>query len=113
MERWFGRRWREAPQMPAARAMLLSTPAEGWAGCAAAIAGTDFYETTATLRLPTLAIAGANDGSTPPDLVRETADLIPGARFALIRGAGHLPCLERPDDYAAALAGFLKEIGHD
>ena len=112
MERWFGRRWREVPQMPAARAMLLSCPVEGWTGCAAAIAGTDFYETTATLRLPTLAIAGANDGSTPPDLVRETADLIPGARFALIRGAGHLPFLERPEDYVAALKGFLAEIGH-
>ncbi len=82
-------------------------------GCAAAIAGTDFYETTATLRLPTLAIAGANDGSTPPDLVRETADLIPGARFHLMRGAGHLPMAEQPADYAATLATFLREIGHD
>ena len=81
-------------------------------GCSAAIAGTDFFTTTASLRLPTLAIAGDQDGSTPPDLVRETADLIPGSRFHLIRGAGHLPCVEKPDDYAAALTGFLQDIGH-
>ncbi len=112
MERWFGRGWRDNPAMPAVRAMLLAGSAEGWAGCAAAIAGTDFYETTATLRLPTLVLAGANDGSTPPDLVRETAGLIPGAEFQLIRGAGHLPMADRPQDYAGLVADFLTRIGH-
>lgn len=112
MERWFGRNWRTAPAMPRIRALFEATPPEGWMGCAAAISGTDFYETTATLRLPTLAIAGANDGSTPPDLVRETAGLIPGHRFRLIRGAGHLPPVEKPADYAAVLQEFLTEIGH-
>lgn len=112
MERWLGRNWRGSPAMPGLRARLLATHPEGWAGCAAAIAGTDFYETTATLRLPALAIAGAHDGSTPPDLVRETAELIPGHRFRLIRGAGHIPMAERPDDYAEAIREFLSGIGH-
>lgn len=112
MERWLGRRWRENPALPDLSARLLRCNPEGWAGCAAAIAGTDFYETTAALRLPTLAIAGANDGSTPPDLVRETAELVPGHRFHLMQGAGHLPCVEQPETYAAALAAFLTEIGH-
>lgn len=112
MERWLGRGWRDNPALPALRQGFLSTDPQGWTGCAAAIAGTDFYETTATLRLPTLAIAGANDGSTPPDLVRETADLIPGARFRLIRGAGHLPMAEKPGEYAEILGGFLQDIGH-
>ena len=112
MERWLGRNWRDNPALPALRQGFVRTDPLGWMGCAAAIAGTDFYETTATLRLPTLAIAGANDGSTPPDLVRETADLIPGARFRLIRGAGHLPMAEKPGEYAEILAGFLREIGH-
>ena len=52
------------------------------------------------------------DGSTPPDLVRETVDLIPGSRFELIRGAGHLPCVEKPEAYATLLTGYLKDIGH-
>jgi 3-oxoadipate enol-lactonase len=64
------------------------------------------------LRLPTQVIAGDADGSTPPDLVKEMAELIPGARYDLIRGAGHLPCVEKPDDYAAILSRFLGEIGH-
>ena len=98
--------------MPAARARFLSTPLDGWCGCASAIAGTDFYETTATLRLPTLVLAGSNDGSTPPDLVRETAELIPGHRFQLLRRAGHLPMAEKPAEVAAVLTAFLDAIGH-
>ena len=112
MERWLGRNWRTNPAEPALREMFLDTDPEGWCGCAAAIAGTDFYETTATLTLPTLAIAGANDGSTPPDLVRETADLIRGHRFQLIRGAGHIPMAEKPAEYAAVVTAFLESIGH-
>lgn len=112
MARWFGRDWQANPAMPARRARFLSTAPEGWCGCAAAIAGTDFYETTASLRLPTLALAGANDGSTPPDLVRETAELIPGHRFQLIRRAGHLPMVERPAEVASVVKAFLDAIGH-
>ena len=67
---------------------------------------------TATLTLPTLAIAGANDGSTPPDLLRETAALIRGHRFALMRGTGHIPPVEKPAEYAALLSQFLMDIAH-
>lgn len=112
MERMFGRNWRDTPGMPRIRDMLTATDPDGWCGCAAAIAGTDFYTPTAGLTLPTLVIAGANDGTTPPDLVRETADLIRGSRFALIRGAGHLPLVEEPDQYAGLITNFLTSIGH-
>ena len=112
MERWFSKTFRATAELTAWRNMLIRQPADGYIGCAAAISGTDFYATTATLTLPTLAIAGTEDGSTPPDLVRETADLVRGARFHLIRGAGHLPCVEKPAEYAETLTAFLKEIGH-
>ena len=112
MERWLGRKWPENPALPRLSRTFLATRADGWCACVAAIAGTDFYETTATLTLPTLAIAAANDGSTPPDLVRETAALIRGHRFALIRGAGHIPMVEKPAEYAALVTQFLTEISH-
>jgi 3-oxoadipate enol-lactonase len=112
MERWFSQAFRESDAVIPWRRMVETCPEDGYAGCSAAIAGTDFYTTTAALRLPALVIAGDRDGATPPDLVRELADLIPGARFELMRGVGHLPCVERPDDYAALLVQFLGEIGH-
>ncbi len=112
MERWFPKAFRDSPEGRLWHTMFSRTPAAGYAGCAAAIAGTDFYTTTAALSLPTLAIAGSEDGSTPPDLVRETAELVKGARFELIRGAGHVPMVDKPEDFAAVLTGFLKKIGH-
>lgn len=112
MERWFSAEFRASDQLPIWRKLLTDTPAAGYAGCSAAIMGTDFYTPTRGLRLPALGIAGSEDGSTPPDLVRETIDLIPGSRFHLIRGSGHLPCVENPTEYAEVLNGFIQEIGH-
>lgn len=112
LERWFTRPFRQTPEFSAWRNMLVRQPAEGYAGCCSAISGTDFYTPTTALTLPTLAIAGSEDGSTPPNLVRETADLVKGSRFELIRGAGHLPCVEKPEAYAQILTQFLKDTGH-
>ncbi len=112
MGRIFGRNWQDAPAMPQVRATLEAMDPKGWIGCAHAIAGTDFYTTTAALGLPTLVIAGTNDGTTPPDLVRETAELIRGHRWELMRGAGHLPMVERPVEFNALLGDFLRSIGH-
>lgn len=111
MQRWFGRDFLAGPDLPLWRDRFAATPPKGYAGCSAAIKGTDFYTPTSGLRLPTLAIAGSEDGATPPDLVRETADLIPGARFKIIARAGHLPCVENPAEYAALLTAFLTRIG--
>ena len=112
MERWFSKPFRATTEMTGWRNMLTRTPAQGYIGCSAAISGSDFYTPTAGLTLPSLFIAGSEDGATPPDLVRETADLVKGSRFELIRGAGHLPCVEKPETYAETLITFLKGIGH-
>lgn len=114
MQRWFSRAFHEtrADELEGWRNMLTRTPREGYLGCCEAIAHTDLFDSTAGLRLPTLGIAGSEDGSTPPDMVRETTALIPGSDFALIRGAGHLPCVEKPDEYAALLGRFIEATGH-
>lgn len=112
MTRWFSKGFLNTPEMAPWRDMLTATPAKGYTGVCAAISGTDFFTTTSGLRLPTLGIAGAEDGATPPDLVRETVDLIPGSEFALMHRAGHLPCVEQPQAYAKLLCDFLEKTGH-
>lgn len=112
MERWFTRAFRDSPEAQAIRAKLAAQDRVGYAASCAAISGTDFYTPTSGLRLPCLGIAASEDGSTPPDLVRETVDLIPGARFELMRRAGHMAPVEQPEAYAALLTAFLREIGH-
>lgn len=111
LEKWFTERFRDqqAEELAGWRHMLTRTPVDGYAGCCAALAGTDFRQSTAALRLPTLAVAGSDDGSTPPDLVRGTAASIEGARFEVISGAGHIPCVEAPERLAELITGFLKE----
>lgn len=107
-----GPRWRVLPETQRARAMLAHTPRDGWTGFASAIATADFYQTTATLRLPTLVLAGADDRKTPPDLQRELADLVAGSTFQLIRGGGHLSMLTQTEAFSEPLVSFLTRIGH-
>lgn len=107
-----GPKWRESPQLDAVRAMLEGTHPDGWTGFAAAIATADFYQTTATLRLSTLVLAGGDDRKSPPDLQRELADLVAGSTYQLIRGGSHLAMLTHREAFAGALQAFLSAIGH-
>jgi 3-oxoadipate enol-lactonase len=112
LDRWFAPEMRnDAARLAPWRHMLTRTPIEGYIGCCAAIAGADFTETTRALTLPVMAMAGSEDGSTTPDLVRTTAELC-NAAFHVIEGAGHLPCIEAPEQVGALISDFLKETGH-
>lgn len=112
LDRWFPKSFHQTEEFAFWRDMLNGTDSQGYMGCAAAIAGTDFYTPTSGLRLPAIAIAGSDDKSTPPDLVRETIDLIPGSAFHLIRRAGHLPCVDQPEAYLKILTDFIDSTGH-
>lgn len=108
LERWFTPGFRATdPEFALWRNMLTRTTVAGYTGCCAAIAGADLTESTRALSLPVMAMAGDQDGSTPPDLVRATADLC-GAPFHLIADAGHIPCVEQPQATARLLADFLE-----
>lgn len=105
-------RWNARDDTDMLRGWLDTAHTEGVAATCEAIAGTDFYTPTSGLRLPTLGLCGDRDKATPPDLVRETTDLVPGSQFHLIRGAGHIAPVTHPDDVATRLLEFLVSIGH-
>jgi 3-oxoadipate enol-lactonase len=107
-----GPRWRDSPFAGQVRAMLTKTGKAGWEGFATATATADFYQTTATLTLPTLIVAGADDRKTPPDLQRELAKLIAGSDMTLLRGGSHLSMLTQPEEFSSTLNEFLRRIGH-
>lgn len=113
LERWFTPAYRspDNADFTGYRAMLTRTTVDGYAGTCAALRDADFTEATRALTVPTLCIAGDQDGSTPPDLVRSTAALIDGARFEIVAGAGHLPCIEKPAATARLIDHFLDDIG--
>ena len=92
--------------------LLERTPAHGYAATCASLRDADLTAQIHAITLPTLVVVGEVDGSTPPDLVRAMADLLPDARFKVIPGAGHIPSIEAPDALIALMRSYLAEIGH-
>ncbi len=113
LERWFTPSYRspENADFFGYHAMLTRTTVDGYAGTCAALRDSDLTESTRALKLPVLCIVGDQDGSTPRDLVRSLADLIEGARFEVIEGAGHIPCVEKPADTVRLISDFLNDAG--
>jgi len=60
-----------------------------------------------TIKVPTLVLVGDKDQITPPEVAKEMADGIAGAKLVIVEGAGHLALLEQPDRMNAALQDFL------
>ncbi|WP_433894019.1 alpha/beta fold hydrolase [Streptomyces sp. CA-111067] len=91
--------------------MMLAAPPEG---AAAALRGRaerpDYTGTLPGIAVPTLVVVGRDDTFTPVSDARFLFERIPGARLAVIEGAGHLPNLERPADFNRALAGLLADV---
>ena len=63
------------------------------------------------IQAPTLALAGDRDPIVPPDESRKIASLVPSTELAMIPDAGHVPFLERPKEYRAALSSWLEKTG--
>jgi 3-oxoadipate enol-lactonase len=112
LARWFAPSFREThpADYGGYRNLLLRTPAEGYVGVAAALRDADGAVLTSaarSVRVPTLVLCGTEDAATPPHAVRELAESIPGARYELVPGAGHLPPVEQPEAVARAIRSFL------
>ena len=71
----------------------------------------DLTGSVGAITCPTLGIAGAADGSTPPAFVAATVERIAGARFAVIADTGHIPCVEQPRALAERILEFLGSSG--
>lgn len=107
MERWFAAPFRARAELALWRAMLMRSPTDGYVATCRALASADQTGATARLHLPALVIAGAEDGASPPEVVEALARLLPGAAFHCLPGAGHLPCVETPEAWAALVSPFL------
>jgi aminoacrylate hydrolase len=68
----------------------------------------DVYGRLGSIRQPALVICGDHDFCTPPHMSKEIADAIPGAEFVLLRDGGHLIHDELPEEFFAAVSGFIR-----
>jgi 3-oxoadipate enol-lactonase len=90
------------------RAMIATTPAEGYAACCEAISTLDLRAGLPGVAAPTLVIGGVQDPSIPPDHGRAIAAAIPGARFELLDPAAHLANVERAPEVTHLIEDHLE-----
>lgn len=90
-------------------AMVAATPAEGYAACCEAISAMDQRSDLSSIIAPTLAIAGADDPATPPDLLRDIVDAVPNGRLLVVPDSAHLANAEQADTITPALIEHLEQ----
>lgn len=112
ISRWFtpGFRSKANPAVAGSRNMLVRQSAAGYVATCIAIRDADFTTAAAKIDVPTLCIVGDTDAATPPDLVAELARSIRKARYEVIKGAGHIPCIEQPEALSALIREFIQAL---
>jgi 3-oxoadipate enol-lactonase len=92
--------------------MMRTTPPEG---AAAALRGRaerpDYCELLTQVAVPALVVVGVDDEYTPVSDAEFMHKQLPDSTLAIIDGAAHMPNLERPAEFNAALRQFLARIG--
>jgi len=83
---------------------------EGYAQAARMMAAVDVPSEAALVQCPVRVIAGEKDTRTPPDLnAKRIAAAAPQAVLTMLPNCGHLPHLEYPEIWNAAVLELLKE----
>ena len=73
---------------------------------ATALAHADTRDLLPTIRVPTLLVWGDADARSPLAVAHQMHDAIPGARLAVLSGAGHVSNLEEPAQFNAQVRNF-------
>ncbi|MGW6963996.1 alpha/beta fold hydrolase [Streptomyces zaomyceticus] len=92
------------------RMMCATDPA----GAAAALRGRaerpDYRQTLTTVPFPALVVVGRDDTYTPVADAEDMHALLPHSTLAVVERAAHLPNLERPEEFDAVLASYLRSL---
>ena len=111
LERWFGRPFLDAHPDLARRFhdTAAQTTVDGFVACARAIQSLDYLEQVLTIDAPTTLIVGANDGVLPQAMA-ELRLRIRGSELRTIASAGHLPNVDQPESFDAALLDHFDRV---
>lgn len=109
LQRWFTPGFLQAQhdEVERVRRILLGTSVEGFAGCAAAVRDLSQLAQLSKISVPTLVVVGSEDKGTPPELGRQIAEAIPGARLVTLPAA-HQAAIEVPQAFCDAWLAFVE-----
>jgi 3-oxoadipate enol-lactonase len=92
-------------------AMMRATDPTGAAAAQRARADRpDRTRDLADVDVPTVVVVGSEDDFTPVAEAAAMAERIPGAELVIVDGAAHMPNLEKPEAFDAALARLLERV---
>lgn len=99
------------PSFEATRQVILSTAPETIAAAQRGMAErSDMRAELPNIQTPTLVLCGELDAISPVEEMRGIAQAIPGSRFEVILGAGHMAPLEAPDAFNSVLEDWLENL---
>ena len=102
--------FRDRPEVVAAFERLFEMQSvDTYVRCCRILLAANAEAIVATVTVPSMAITGEHDQYAPPEAVAVFMQQIPGApHVEVIPDCGHLPFLEQPDAFAAAVKSFLR-----
>jgi 3-oxoadipate enol-lactonase len=89
------------------RAMLTSSPPDGYAECCGAIERMDLREQLPRITAPTLVISGAEDAATPVEMQQLIAGAVAGARHEILSPAAHVAAVEQAAQLNVLMGEFV------
>jgi 3-oxoadipate enol-lactonase len=106
LARWF------TPSCPAAArdraaAMIRATSDAGYIGCARALQGLDYLRHLPGMTQPVTYLVGAEDMGAPPAAMQAMAEATPGGRLVTLPGLAHIPNMQDPAAFNAALSDWF------
>jgi 3-oxoadipate enol-lactonase len=87
-----------------------AVPGETYRAAVLCLTSFDERANLALIRIPVLCLTGEHDRNAPPSMMERMAGRIPGARYICLPGVGHLPNLEQPAAFDAAVFEFLRSV---
>jgi pimeloyl-ACP methyl ester carboxylesterase len=94
-----------------AQAIMAEIPPETYRAAVHLLTTFDRRANLPNIRVPTLMMAGTDDRTAPPSIMERMAAKVPNAEYVLLEGCGHLGPMDQPDEFNAALEGFLGKNG--
>lgn len=73
----------------------------------------DVYRYARSVNVPTLLVHGTRDRVVSPRSVRGLHAIRPDWSFHWFEDTGHVPQMERPDEFLRVVRGWLDEVDHD
>jgi pimeloyl-ACP methyl ester carboxylesterase len=89
--------------------VMSAVPSETYRAAVRCLVAFDERANLPRIAVPVLCLAGEKDPNAPAQVVERMAGKIPGARYACLSGIGHLPNVEAPAAFDAAILDFLRQ----